>query len=258
MILNKLHNKSNRPYSKIEAAMILAAGFGKRLLPITKDKPKALVEIQGSPILGTIIKKLQEAQFKNIIINTHYLADKINHFIDLNFYNQILISHEKEILETGGGIKNAYNTYKHSPMLIINCDALFFNYLKVIKELLKYWDPNIMDFLVVLKDKNTLTHQKSYIEKRQGDFDLTSKGKLCISEDNPYIYTGLYIIKPEILNAVDAKQFSITKDFLIPNLQNKPGNLQEAGNFYGLLTQEEWIDIGSPASLEEANLLLKL
>lgn len=220
--------------------MILAAGFGKRLQPLTNHTPKALVELGGKPLLETTITKLKAIGFNNIIINTHYLADKIHDFLNSKFPNQIQISHEPQILETGGGILQAFKLFKYSPIMVINCDTFFPNLTNVVAELLNHWQPDKMDILAVLKCSNN-----------KGDFNIDSHNKLLLDDIAPYIYTGLYIIKPEIISKVGRKNFSITKDFIMPELHNPNHKL------YGYITKELWFDIGTLSSLNEANKILQ-
>ena len=111
---------------KTKTAMILAAGYGKRLKPITNNIPKPLIKIYNKPLLGHAIDTLFDIGIKNIIINTHYKAELINKYLEKNYKNsKIYISYEKNILDTGGGFKNASKFLNEDLLLIINSDTFW-------------------------------------------------------------------------------------------------------------------------------------
>ena len=106
-------------------AMILAAGFGKRLRPFTKNIPKALFPLAGQPLLDIIISSLQDSGFEEIIINTHHLHQKIDSFIAQQKYTiPVYTRYEPVILGTGGAIKNVADFWDDNPLLVINCDIV--------------------------------------------------------------------------------------------------------------------------------------
>ena len=108
----------------IKKAIILAAGFGKRLLPLTEDQPKPLLEIKGKKLIEYSIDFLRENNITEIIINSHYLYEKVSDFINKK-YSKISISYEKNILDTGGGILNALDFFKGENFLVLNSDTIW-------------------------------------------------------------------------------------------------------------------------------------
>ena len=203
----------------IKKAMILAAGFGKRILPLTARCPKPLLKIGDETLLSNTLKFLKLCGITEIIINTHYLAEQIIDYVNKNKQNlniNIVIEKEK-ILDTGGGVLNVIKYFSNEPFLIINPDTLWnLHYMKELKLLEE-------TFLENKKSKCSLlvvNKERSFDQSLKGDFSL--KDDLISREDKKnlsYIYTGLQVIKPEAFYSLNLKVFSINKiwDSLIKN-----------------------------------------
>jgi len=193
----------------IKKAMILAAGFGKRLTPLTLNCPKPLLKIGKETLLSNTINFLQQYQIKEIVINTHYLGEQISEYIKNKKFNiNINIINEKEnILNTGGGILNALK-YFNENFLCINPDTIWnFQYIDELKKMESKLVSNKVKNILLIVDK-----EKSFDKNLKGDFSL--KGDLIIKEkhsDLRYIYTGLQIINPEVFLNIDEKIFPINK-----------------------------------------------
>tara|TARA_B100001123_G_C15148471_1_gene962526 strand:+ start:158 stop:871 length:714 start_codon:yes stop_codon:yes gene_type:complete len=197
----------------IKKAMILAAGFGKRIRPLTNDCPKPLLKIGKETLLSNTIKFLSSFGVKEVVINVHYLGEQIIDYIKRNEFNlEIKIIRENEkILDTGGGVLNAIQYFSNAPFIIINPDTIWnSNYLGEL-ELMKN------KFINSKKEKCILllvNKSKSFDKTLRGDFNL-KKDKVDRNNNNKdnlnYIYTGLQIIKPEIFASFDLKIFSINK-----------------------------------------------
>jgi len=189
-------------------AMILCAGYGKRLRPITENCPKPLLQIGKETLLSNTLKFLIKFGIKEVVINTHYLADQIADYINNNNFNlSITIIREKEaILDTGGGILNAIKYFSNKPFLTINPDTIWrTEYIKELK---------IMEKDLISKKKNCsiliVDKKKSFDKNFKGDFNLKDN---LVNRDNKkklkYIYTGLQIIRPNIFLGLNSKIFSI-------------------------------------------------
>ena len=191
----------------INKAMILAAGFGKRLNPLTLSCPKPLIKIGNGTLLSNTIKFLEDLRIKQIVINTHYLGEQIKKYInEKKFESKITIINENEkILDTGGGIFNALKYFNES-FLCINPDTIWnSNYIKESKKLEN-------DFFLNKRKCNLLLVNKikSFDKNLRGDFSL--KNGLITRGNNEnlkYIYTGLQIIDPKIFSNINDKIFSI-------------------------------------------------
>ena len=187
--------------------MILAAGFGKRLNPLTLSCPKPLIKIGNETLLSNTIKFLEDFGIKQIVINTHYLGDQIKKYINEKKFksNIIIINEDKKILDTGGGIFNALKYFNES-FLCINPDTIWnTNYIKESKLLENDFFLNKRKCSLLLVNK-----VKSFDENLKGDFSL--KNGLVARNKNEnlkYIYTGLQIIDPKIFFNISNKIFSI-------------------------------------------------
>ena len=193
----------------IKKAMILAAGFGKRLNPLTLNCPKPLLKIGKETLLSNTINFLEQSKIKEVVINVHYLGDQIIEYLNKKKFNlNIIIINEKEkILDTGGGICNALKYFNES-FLCINPDTIWnLNYIKELKQMESNFFLNKKKSYLLVVDKI-----KSFDTSLKGDFNLHNglvtrkKG-----ENLKYIYTGLQIIDPEIFLNISDKIFSINK-----------------------------------------------
>ena len=195
----------------ITKAMILAAGFGKRIQPLTIKTPKPLLKIGEETLLSNSLKFLESYGVKQVVINIHYLGDQIVDYINNSKFNlSINIVKEKDkILDTGGGVLNAIKYFSNEPFLIINPDTVWnSSYLKELK---------VMENSFFENKKNTcallVVHKKKSFDKLfKGDFDLQNN-LISRKEKNKlnYIYTGLQIIHPDVFSELDEGVFSINR-----------------------------------------------
>ena len=203
----------------IKNAMILAAGFGRRLHPLTLNCPKPLLKIGNETLLSNTLKFLEQLGIKKVVINVHYLCDQIINYINKNKFNLeiILVNEKGKILNTGGGILNAVHNFSNEPFLVINPDTIWnSNYLEELRLMEKEFFMNKKNkcFLLVVNNN------KSFDKSMKGDFNL--ENKLINRKDKKnlkYIYTGVQILKPDIFKQSNLKVFSLNKiwDQLIQN-----------------------------------------
>ena len=201
----------------IKKAMILAAGFGKRIHPLTLKCPKPLLKIGNETLLSNALKFLELFGIKQAVINVHYLGEQIVDYINRNQFNlSINVVKEKDkILDTGGGVLNAIQYFSNEPFLIINPDTIWnSHYLKELKLMEKLFFENKKNKCSLL----VVNKEKSFDKSFKGDFNL--KNNLISRKDTDdlnCIYTGLQIIKPEVFSDLDVEVFSINKiwDMLI-------------------------------------------
>ena len=191
---------------KIKTALILCAGFGKRLNPITLKTPKPLITINDITLLQNTINLLEKLNIQNIKINTYYLQDQI---VDFVLKNKIkskieIIKDGDKILDTGGGIFNLIKSSNEDDFITFNPDTVWnSNYVEVIKNMIDfYYNKNLNNLLMVV-NKN-----KSFDERFKGDFEL-KENKLSKQEQNNFIYTGCQIINKNIFKNIKDISFSI-------------------------------------------------
>ena len=189
--------------------MILSAGYGKRLKPLTENCPKPLLKIGEETLLSNTINFLAKYGVKKVVINVHYLSEQIIQYVNKKNLNlDIIIVNEKEkILDTGGGILNAIKYFEES-FLCINPDTIWnLSYLKELKKMENYFFSEKKKCCLLLVDKN-----KSIDKNLKGDFNLEDNLINRKNKENlKYIYTGLQIINPEVFANINEKVFSINK-----------------------------------------------
>ena len=222
------------------SAMILAAGYGKRMLPLTNEIPKPLIKVNNVSLLKNNIDFLLKLGCKNIVINTHYKHELILKFIN-KFYNSsnIIISYEKMILDTAGGVKNAINLFNNKRIIVTNCDIFWTkkNEQDVKNLIFNFETFDQCRLLLVDMDK------ANGINKNDGDFYFENKlVKRWEPGNKKFIYSGLQMLDLEILNRFEDKKFSFNKvwDFLIKNdslyANIMYSNLYHVGDLNGLKT----------------------
>jgi MurNAc alpha-1-phosphate uridylyltransferase len=226
------------------SAMILAAGYGKRLLPITKKIPKPLVKINNKTLLQNTLDHLINLKCKEIIINTHYKHKKIENFIKNNYSNSsIKLSYEKKILDTGGAIKKALPLFNNNNVLILNSDIFWSskNFIDIKKLIINFKKEQICRLLLVSKDN---AHG---IYRNKGDFVIDNNLIKRFKEFNKiYFYSGAQIISLDILNGYNKKIFSFNKIW---------DDLISKKLVFGELMSSDWYHIGDINGLKEAEKL---
>ena len=225
----------------IKHGMVLAAGLGKRMQPLTLKTPKPLLEINNISLLERAIKLLIKSGVEEISINVHYLPEQIEKFIEeKKFKVQVNISNETDaLLDTGGGILEATKHFNDNPFYVINPDTLWSDrYIEEVKRLEDSYLKNKKPTLLLVNKK--LSFDGSF----KGDFNLTNN-QISRDEKNDFIFTGLQIIKRSFLTSENSKVFSMNKIWndLIANkeLYGIESNLK----FYHLNTHEMYLKISN-------------
>ena len=195
----------------IKKAMILAAGFGKRIHPLTLKHPKPLLKIGNKTLLSNALKFLELLEIKQAVINVHYLGEQIVDYINRNQFNLTIniVKEKDKILNTGGGVLNAIQYFSNEPFLIINPDTIWnSHYLEALKSMEKSFFENKKSKCSLL----VVNKKKSFDESFKGDFNL--ENYLISRKDKNklnYIYTGMQIIKPEVFNGLNEEVFSLNR-----------------------------------------------
>ncbi|MDJ1257600.1 MAG: NTP transferase domain-containing protein [Candidatus Midichloria sp.] len=228
----------------IKNAMILAAGFGKRLQPIIGNLPKPLVEIAGKTMLEIAIAALNKLKdIQNIYINVHWQAVLIrDHVKNLETDKNIYLVEEEVILEAGGGILNVLNKISSQYLLIKNADVLLLNGTTLYENLIHDFYKKAPTALLMLVNKNGL--------KATGDFSLAEDNYIFRGAENDYIYTGCGILSKDLFKDINqVEPFPLNKLLFLSQKDN-----YKKYNYRGLILPEEaqWFDIGTPESLSKA------
>ena len=208
-------------------AMILAAGFGKRLGHLTQSTPKPLIKVKGQPLIKYHLSKLLAADYSQIVINTHYLSDEIINYVKNEFNNdpRIIFSIEKEIMGTGGGIKKALHHLGNDDFLVLNSDIysdLDYKYFK------SFTSPT----LFAVETKN------------QGDFNIKNS-KVCLETTKNYTWMGFSVVNAEVFNQVAHIKFHYWDDCLKRHASSN--------NLHAEIPEINWYDVGTIQTLELLN-----
>jgi MurNAc alpha-1-phosphate uridylyltransferase len=193
---------------KINTALILCAGYGKRLNPLTLVEPKPLLKVNKITLLENCINLIKSLGIKKIILNTFYLKEKIESFVEIKKFNLdiTIINDGKKILNTGGGILNMMNSSNDSNFLILNPDTVWNQaYLEKIKAMEDFYFTNQIKNILLLVNKDL-----SFDKKLKGDFNLL-KNKIKKDLQNDLIYTGCQIMNKDLFDSHSVSDFSISE-----------------------------------------------
>ena len=222
---------------RVKKAIILSAGFGKRLNPLTLTNPKPLLKIRDKTLLENTIDILIEFGVEKIWINTHYFAKKIKNYIEKKNFNCLInIAEEKDnILNTGGGILNISKNFFSEPFFVINPDTIwskdYLNEFEIIEEM--YFSKKLKNILLVVDSK------KSFDNNLKGDFKL-EKNILFRNNigSNKYIYTGLQLMNNEIFRGYKIEPFSINSVWNKLIIKNQLYGFESQQNFLHITNLE--------------------
>lgn len=228
----------------ITTAMVLAAGLGKRMRPITDTLPKPLVRVGGETMLDQALDRLAQAGVETAVVNVHYLADQIEAHLKERVRPRIVISDERgALLETGGGITKALPLLGPKPFLVLNSDSLWIEGPQSnIRRLVAAWDESRMDILLLLAAAAT-----SFGYDGLGDFSMDPTGLLQRRRERevtPFVYAGVAIMKPELFADAPDGAFSLNRFF---------DRAIEAERLYGLRLDGQWLHVGTPESVKAAD-----
>ena len=235
---------------KIERGMVLAAGFGLRMRPLTLTMPKPLIPVAGRSMLDRALDHFAAAGVETAVVNAHYLGQRIALHVAMRM-NQgrdklgILLSHEDTILDTGGGVMQALPDLMPEPFYVANGDILWRDGVTpALQRLAAAWDEGAMDALLLVHDKD-----KAIGYDGAGDFDLAG-GKLTrrMGDVAPFVFTGVQILHPRLFASAPTGAFSLNK------LYDKAA---AAGRLRGIVHDGDWYHIGTPDGLALAERHLK-
>ena len=223
--------------------MVLAAGRGTRMRPLTDDRPKPLIKVAGKPLIDYALDRFAAAGVKRVVVNVHAFADMMEAHAKARRAPEVAISDERALLlETGGGLKKARAALGEAPVYSTNTDAILLDApgSEACARLAAHWDDANMDALLLLAP---IEQASGY--DGAGDFDLSDDGRLAWRKgpSAPFIFTGLQIIRPGLLDGAPEGPFSMRL------LWDKAA---KGGRFCGLVHKGFWMHVGDPAGLRLA------
>jgi MurNAc alpha-1-phosphate uridylyltransferase len=237
-----LRLRAEVPADVPETAMIMAAGLGKRMRPLTATRPKPLVEVAGKALLDHVLDRLRAAGVKKVVVNVHYLADVVEAHLESRDHGlEFAISDERGLLmETGGGLVQAAELIDSDPFLAVNSDNYWVDGpADTLKLLASHWDAAKMDALLLL-----VPLARAQNHRGMGDFHMDRQGRVRRREKGrvaPFVFTGIQIMSKRLLRDAPEGPFStnILWDRAI-----------EEGRCFGAVHQGLWFDVGTPKSIK--------
>ena len=229
-------------------AMVMAAGLGKRMRPLTATRPKPLIQVAGKTLLDHTFDHLRAAGVRRAVVNVHYLASTLEAHLRSVEGIDIAVSDERgQLLETGGGLMKAKPLLGDAPIFVVNSDNFWLDGpIDALSLLAARWNPAIMDVLLLL-----IPLARAHCHKGQGDFHIAADGRITGRRQQgrlaPFVFIGVQILNPAILEDAPEGPFS-TMTFWQRAI--------EAGRAYGVVHQGLWVDVGTPAAVARAEALL--
>ena len=223
-------------------AMVLAAGLGTRMRPLTDDRPKALVEVGGKALIDHVLDRLAEAGVTDAVVNVHWFADRLESHLAGRTRPTIRISDERaELLETGGGLKKARPLLGDDPVFVANIDSVWIDRGDALTDLVRLWNPETMDAALLLARR-----EDSIGFEADGDFFMAGDGKLIFRGDAlaaPFAYMGVHITQPGYADHGPDGPFSLSP------LWRKSA---AEGRLFGCVLDGDWMHVGDPQARDEA------
>jgi N-acetyl-alpha-D-muramate 1-phosphate uridylyltransferase len=224
-----------------KTAMVLAAGLGKRMRPLTASRPKPLIEVAGRALLDHLLERLNAAGVGKVVVNVHYLADAVEAHLAKNSHGlQVSISDERPLLlETGGGMVKAASLIEADPFLVVNSDNLWIDGpADTLRLLASQWDDSRMDALLLLVPQARALNHKGI-----GDFHMDRAGRIRRREKShvaPFVFTGIQMVSKRLLR--DSPEGPFSTNLLWDRAIAE-------GRCFGAVHQGLWFDVGTPQAI---------
>lgn len=227
--------------------MVLAAGLGRRLAPLTDTTPKPLVRVAGRHLIDYAFDLLRGAGLQKVVVNCHYLAEQVMSYVAGVDDLDIAISDERgSLLETGGGVQKALPLLGDQPFAVLNSDVILRREDHgSLKALIEYWDPDVMDVLLLLQGKDSAVGFDG-----AGDFYKDAEGRLrrpTAGDGAPYIFAGVQIVNPDLFDGIAPGKFSMNVIF---------DKAAAHGRLFGLPHDGQWLHVGTEQALAEAEQII--
>ena len=231
----------------ISKAMVMAAGLGKRMRPLTDDLPKPLIRLRERPLIDYAIDRLVEVGVQCAVVNVHYLADAIEHHLADRTDIEIVISDERgHLLDTGGGAAHVLDILGPGPFFVINSDSVWLEGIgDSLSRMRGRWDDDEMDCLMLLASTVTSVGYDG-----RGDFGMDETGRLIRrpeAEVAPFVNTGAYLIHPRLFKGMPDGAFSMNLLW---------DRAIDTERMFGIRHDGIWMHVGTPDALEEAERLM--
>ena len=226
-----------------KTAMVLAAGLGSRMRPLTDDRPKALVEVRGRALIDHVLDRLTDAGVERAVVNVHWFADRLEQHLKARGRGpDIIISDERaELLETGGGLRKARPLLGDEPVFVANIDSIWTDPGDALGDLVRLWNPALMDAALLLARR-----EGSIGFEGDGDFFLGDDGRLTFrgeAPSAPFAYMGVHITRPDYADGGPEGPFSLS-----PLWRRSAAD----GRLFGCVLDGDWMHVGDPEARDAA------
>ena len=237
-----------RTVPAIDTAMVLAAGLGKRMRPLTATRPKPLVKVAGKPLIDHVLDRLRGAGITHTVVNVHYLADALEAHLKRHGNGlDIQVSDERsQLLETGGGVVKALPLIAADTFLVVNSDNLWIDGpVDAIRLLASSWDDRTMDALLLV-----VPLARAYCHGGTGDFHMDARGRLSRRRPSrvaPFVFTGVQLVSRRLFAGAPEGAFSTNVLW---------DRAMAEGRVHGLVHQGLWFDVGTPPAIAQTEAIL--
>lgn len=240
--------RQQEPSGRPRTAMVLAAGLGQRMRPLSEARPKALVEVAGRSLIDRSLDHLAAFGIESAVVNVHYQAAALErHLATRAGPPRVLISDERQaLLDTGGGVQNALPLLGPQPFFVLNCDALWRDGRQgALRRLATAFEPETMDVLLLL-----VARQRAHNYAGAGDFEMHSDGRLerRRGAGEALVFAGLQILEPAVFEAFRVAPYSLNRVY---------DRALEAGRLFGCLHDGEWFHVGTPEAVDRTTEFLE-
>ncbi len=233
--------------SGITQAMVLAAGKGVRMRPITATMPKPMIHLAGKTLIDRAIDNLHAAGVKRIVVNTHYLAQMLQNHLGKKRDAEIVISHEKRLLDTGGGVANALDQFGDEPFFVMNSDAVWIDGPQpTLRRMSRAWSADRMDALLLMVPMARVPLGMH----GRGDYFLGPRMLLRrrkSSQVAPYLFGGVQVMHRALFEGAPEGPFSLNLLY---------DRAEASARLCGIVHDGQWLHVGSPGELEHAETVL--
>lgn len=227
-------------FRPITRAMVLAAGRGERMRPLTDERPKPMIAVNGAPMIDQLLDRLAEAGVERAVVNLHYKGELLRRHLAGRTRPALSFSEEESLLDTGGGIARALPQLGEEAFFVANGDVLWLDGPRpALTRLAETWNPEAMDALLLLQPGNG-----AFGYDGLGDFRMEPDGRLVRRSERklaPFVYAGLHVLHPRLFEGAPAGAFSLNR------LWDKAA---AAGRLYGLRHEGAWYHVGTPQALQ--------
>ncbi len=224
-------------------AMVLAAGLGSRLRPLTDTTPKPLVKVAGRSLIDYAFDLVRGAGIENVMVNCHYLADQIERYVQTVTDLNIQLSDERgELLETGGGVLKMLPFAHGEAFAVLNSDVIVRDGFGLsLEKLISRWDPEIMDAFLLMQPTTSAVGYQG-----RGDYTMDGFGRIKRRIErtvSPFLFSGIQILKPSLFDGIEPGAFSLNRIY---------DRAEKTGRLFGLPHEGQWLHVGTEDALAEA------